>query len=142
MKLETVIFCEDIRHEINNKHSLIGMYNDRIVIKPGKEVKSFNFPVFTRLSCFCRFISEPEDSKVDEFEFSYLMPKMEPIVVSGPMKVNMGHKYFTLTIAGEGLPLQLGDIGYRIVLKSKNEIVKEITEKKALTVILEMPPTT
>lgn len=35
MRLKAAFFCDDIRHEVGNKISAVGIYNDAIVFPPG-----------------------------------------------------------------------------------------------------------
>ena len=114
MKLDSVIFCEDIRNEINNKHTLVGIYTDRIILQADKPVEAVKFPALSRLSCYFRFLKEDSDSSVDTFEIKFMLPVpcVELPVVSGALKINLDYKYFTITIVGESIPVQPGNIGY------------------------------
>lgn len=133
MKLDSVIFCEDIRNEMFNKKTLVGLYSDRIVIRTNSPEKiTMPFPI--RLACFCRFLTEQDDPYVDTFEFSFLLPDKTGPVAKGPIKINPNHRYFTIAITGEGLPVQIGNLGYKIILKHGDEIIKEFTQEDALLV--------
>ena len=137
MKLDSVIFCEDIRNEINNKHTLVGIYTDRIILQADKPVEAVKFPALSRLSCYFRFLKEDSDSSVDTFEIKFMLPVpgVELPVVSGALKINLDYKYFTITIVGESIPVQPGNIGYRLTLKSGDTVVREFLDEKALAVI-------
>jgi hypothetical protein len=137
MNLETVIFCEDIRHEINNKKTLVGIYADRIVLRTDSPEK-IQFPIVIRLCCFCRFENEKNDPPVDSFDFSYVIPGQTIPALTGNLNRDAQHRYFTITVMGEGLPVNLGNIGYKISIKAGDKVVKEFMKEDAL--LIQMGP--
>jgi hypothetical protein len=62
MKISNFIICDDIRSELGNKHSLIGVYDGVIEfnVSPSENGK---WPKVLKLGLFARFIAESEDEK-------------------------------------------------------------------------------
>jgi hypothetical protein len=54
MKFLDAIFCDDIRQELNNKLSLMGLYNDRMVLNINNE-NEITWPQPINLSALLRF---------------------------------------------------------------------------------------
>lgn len=133
MKLETAIFCEDIRHEINNKFSIIGTYNDKILIRTNEPQKLI-WPLHTRLGCWIRLINEPGDGNPNKFEFEYIISNQPSIKASGVVNVDKTYLYFNVALVGEGIPLQPGSLGFRLVLKEDDKILSEFTHANALLI--------
>ena len=63
MKLKDFIICDDIRMEINNKVSLIGVYNDALhFMVPERAISTW--PKILRLGFFIRLVMEdPEEQR-------------------------------------------------------------------------------
>ncbi len=64
MKIVTCIICEDIRQELGNKHSLMGVYDDAIIFQITPD-KIANWPKSKPLSFFIRLSTKPEDNLAD-----------------------------------------------------------------------------
>lgn len=56
MKLIDALFCDDIRHEANNKISLMGLFNDHMVIRLDN-INDSKWPLLINLSTLLRFWS-------------------------------------------------------------------------------------
>ncbi len=69
MKVVDFILCDDIRHELANKISIIGAYNDRIefISRNGQEPK---WPINMRLGLYCRLAVEENDQHFDALELT------------------------------------------------------------------------
>lgn len=67
MKILNCIFCEDIRAEQNNKLSLMGVFNSRIVLY--LKQKKIKYPVIISLACYLKFLIEEGDN-FDQVEVS------------------------------------------------------------------------
>ena len=59
MKLQTFLVCDDIRNEIGNKHSIIGVYDDRILFNVTPDKKG-TWPKQMKLGIFAKIIFENE----------------------------------------------------------------------------------
>ncbi|MBI9100979.1 MAG: hypothetical protein JEY99_01085 [Spirochaetales bacterium] len=112
MQIKDFLFCDDIRAEIGNKHSLMGVYGDELnfASQPGKPVK---WPMNKPLGLFIKLIIDDSDifdsikmkfsmdnydtrlpevnmpidaSKITKRQIN-LVTKMEPLHIPGPGKL-------------------------------------------------------
>lgn len=134
MEIAYEIFCDDARFEQNNKVSLMGLYSDRISInyKPGVEVK---WPIHIRLTCYIRFKLNDSDPRPDSFTFSYIVNGKELPSFEGEMKVGAKQSIGNLVLTAQGLPLEVGAVGYKVSLKSQGETVFSAERSNALQVV-------
>ncbi len=77
MKVIDFIFCDDVRREIGNKITLVGVYNEKLTITP--QEKSIEWPLNFNLGVYARFLIEPTDPEFDSFQFTFTH-NSEPIV--------------------------------------------------------------
>jgi hypothetical protein len=133
MQIDTVIFCEDIRNEQNNKKSLMGLYNDKILIRADKP-ENITMPIPARLCCFLRLICDESENIFDEFEFTYVLPTGDTLPVKGSLKSNKNSRNVVITIMAEGLPIQPGKIGFKLAVKAAGNIIYEFKNDSALVV--------
>jgi len=68
MKFTDIIVCDDIRREVGNKHTLVGVYADIIYFQPQQNVPQW--PIFKPIGIFFRIIKEDGDSDFDNFKGS------------------------------------------------------------------------
>lgn len=136
MKLKDAIFCDDIRYENNNKISLMGIYNDRILIKAAPNM-TLSWPIPLRLAIYLRFIIDEKEEHPNSFEFEYLLNNNQLAILKGNMNVVKEHNFATLTVVANGIQIQLGDLGYRLKLfKDKKEIFS-LNEPKVIKIVTE-----
>jgi hypothetical protein len=64
MRVVNCIVCEDIRRELGNKHSLMGVYDCQLVF-PVTGAQAGRWPKFKQLSMFIRLEREREDELED-----------------------------------------------------------------------------
>ncbi len=133
MKLLDALFCDDVRFEANNKFSLMGLYNDRMVYPRGT-----SFPIVTRLAVVLRFSFQENEITTNNFKFNYFLDKNSILELSGQIQISSSHQFANLVINAEGLKLELGELGYSIVIyNEKNEEIFKKNEKCALKIITE-----
>jgi hypothetical protein len=135
MKLYDKIFCDDIRPEINNKLSLMGIYNDKIILytQNKNEIKN---PLFMKLALLLRFKLEESDPFPEIFEFTYFMNKKNITNISG--KVNpTNEKIIMLALVNPQLPLEAGDLNFSIKLLKKDLPLFEKKEQHGIKIIIE-----
>jgi len=70
MKLQTFIVCDDIRTEIGKKHSLIGVYDDRILFNVTPDKKN-TWPKQMKLGIFAKISFEELMPKSFSFKMKY-----------------------------------------------------------------------
>lgn len=134
MKIKDVIFCDDIRRELNNKFSLMGLYSDRIVIRsrPESEVK---WPVTLQLATLIRIELEKTDL-FDRFEFRYLNNEKELVMIEGAASPKKGQSFFNINLVAQ-LPIEKGPFGFRITIFNRDSVVFEETQSNAIRITQE-----
>jgi hypothetical protein len=133
MKLLDALFCDDIRIEANNKFSLMGLYNDRMVYPT-----AITFPVITRLAALLRFSFDKNEMMVNNFQFNYFINQNSILELKGQIQLPPGQRFTNLVIQAEGLKLERGELGYSIVIyNEKNEEIFKKNEKNALKILTE-----
>jgi len=65
MKIDNILFCDDIRKEISNKFTLVGCYNDRILLNAKAEIK---WPIGVKMGIYLRILREQGDPVVNKFK--------------------------------------------------------------------------
>ncbi len=121
MKLKDYIFCDDIRFESRNKISLMGIFGDKILINlHGAQIK---WPVPMRLAIFLRVEFEKNDQCPDNFIFKLYLKKNEIIETKGKMNTNADSKLASLSVLSEGLPVEPGEMDFKIILKKDDVTV-------------------
>lgn len=73
MKLDCLIVCDDVRAEIGNKFSLMGIYLERVVFQRSKGTQEV-WPKQLKLGFYLRFLKEPRDDSIvpgTKFNFFY-----------------------------------------------------------------------
>jgi len=134
MRLLDAIFCDDIRQELNNKLSLMGLYNDRMVLNINKE-NEIMWPQPINLSALLRFSLDEEEERPGSFEFEYLLNKKNIIKINGELNISANDKsQFQLILSGIGIPLEPGNLGFSIKLYSQRKLL--LNEKNESVLII------
>ncbi|RUR20587.1 hypothetical protein ELY21_00430 [Legionella sp. km535] len=135
MKIIDAIFCEDIRFELNNKLSLMGLYSDQIIFQTnGSAAAEIQWPIATTLALLLRFKIEKNEKHPDQFKFEYLIENSPLINISG--QINMDKKQSTISIAllTPQLPLRPGNLGFSIQLLEGSESVFSYENNAAIEI--------
>lgn len=125
MQLVDILVCDDIRLEINNKVSLMGLYNDRLIFS-GSPPENKE-PVMTKLSVLFRFKFDDEEKTPNKFEFEYFHNDKSLGKLNGVFQSAAQFSMANLII-NIGVPLQPGDLGFSIKLFA--EMQQIFSEKK------------
>lgn len=135
MKLYDIIFCDDIRYEINNKLSLMGLYNDKIVFRTDQK----QLPPRIKLSALLRFKLEVSEEYPDRFEFEYIVNNKSLPKLDGIFQIdnNQSLTQIFLTLTAEGLPLEPGNLGFSIKIHRGNKLLLSEKHKQAIQVLVE-----
>ena len=139
MKLKDFLFCEDVRNEIHGKLSLMGLYDDRITIRPLPE-QTISWPIPLSLAIILRFQISSKDEKPDSFELEFFMN--EKLIIKIPGKVNINspeQTNFNLTVKGQGIPVELGELGFTIKLSKNSKVLFSESHKDALEILQGKP---
>jgi hypothetical protein len=70
MKIKTFLICDDIRNEIGSKHSLIGLYDDRIIFNVTPDNKD-TWPKQMKLGIFAKIDLEEDDPSSFRLKIKY-----------------------------------------------------------------------
>lgn len=83
MKLNSFIICDDIRSELGNKYSLMGIYLDRIVFQRPKGTPEA-WPKAIKLGFYARFTKEEKDNTIPSgSKFNFYYKKDDNLVLLG-----------------------------------------------------------
>lgn len=134
MKFLDAIFCDDVRQELNNKLSLMGLYNDRMVLNINKE-NEITWPQPINLSALLRFSIDEKKERPSSFEFEYLLNKKNIIKINGELNISANDKsQFQLILNGIGIPLEPGNLGFSIKLYSQKKLLLSEKNESALII--------
>ena len=86
MKIINCIVCDDIRHEVGNKVTLVGLYDDKIKIQTPEPLK-LKWPLHMRLSLFARLKFEKNETFPSRFEYQILNNDQKILSVPGDIKI-------------------------------------------------------
>lgn len=132
LKISSLLFADDVRNEEGKKLSLMGLYNEKIVFgSAGMPVK---WPVSTRLATFIRVEMLATDAKPDAFKFELLLNGKVLVQVDGKISVPKHSTMVNLSIKGDGVPLQPGNLGVKLTLSADGKPVLEEMMPSALAV--------
>lgn len=134
MKLIDALFCDDIRHEASNKVSLMGLYNDRIVIHLDNPAE-IKWPLPINLSTLLRFSIEETEKLPIQFEFEYLLNEKAIVKIEGSVDLNKSNKIFTIALTGSGIQVEPGDLGFSIKVFNNEHIYLTEKNNTALKII-------
>lgn len=106
MKVLDFILCDDVRLEISNKYTLVGVYNDQFILQ-AKVIEDIKLPTLFRLAFYLRIDLENEE-RVRQIDFNISGKAIEP--VKGIFKFNkfvdsrpvILTSPFVMTIVGQG----------------------------------------
>jgi len=136
MRVKDIIFCDDIRYEQNNKISLMGVYNDRIVFKVPSDAK-ISGPISTRLATLVRIEIESGDERPDQFTYELILNGKQLASTRGDFKVTKDQTLANIVILGEGVPLEIGKLGLKVALLSAEKQIFSAEILDALIVQIE-----
>jgi len=136
MKLLDALFCDDVRFELNNKLSLMGLYSDRIVFRATSD-KELSWPLPIKLATLLRFRLEGGDERPEAFEFEYFINDKGITKVSGAIKAESAQSYLNLALNADGIPLEIGTLGFVVRLKKGEKIIFSEEQKHALKILKE-----
>ncbi len=137
MKFIDVLFCDDIRVEVNNKVSLMGLYNDRIVFYAHNQAK-IEWPVNMDLAMLVRFsISEKEKHPI-AFAFECFSNDKSVVKIEGNADLaSTDGSIFSIILYTKNTPLSSGELGYSIKIYDNDKKIEYLSKinKKSLTVL-------
>jgi len=133
MKLLDVLFCDDVRFEANNKMSVMGLYNDRMVYP-----KAAQWPVTSRMAVLMRFSIDQQEQLPRSFELKCFLKDKNVIEVKGEIQPNSSQSVVCLVVNAEGVQLDIGELGYEISMYDENkEVILNKKSKSAIKIMME-----
>ena len=137
MKFIDVLFCDDIRVEINNKVSLMGLYNDRIVFRSHEKTK-FEWPIKKDLAMLVRLNISDNEKKPISFAFECFSNDKSIVKIDGNTDLsNFEGSVFCLILSTKNIELNPGDFGYSVKVYDEKAEHLSLINKKALKVLSE-----
>jgi len=86
MKLIDFILCDDIRQEIGGKVTLVGVYEDRIMIN-ATSPDAVRWPVQLKLGFFIRLLNDGPAPDIDDFDLQVRCNAKMICRLSGPISI-------------------------------------------------------
>jgi hypothetical protein len=126
MQLADFIVCDDVRFEMGNKMSIMGIYDDSILIPPPGIGSELLWPLAMRLSFFIRMHPTAHDAAINGFEFIVTHEGEKIAFLDGAIAIRDPSKPLRLAISLSQLLLpSLGKLSFKIVLKNGSEVISE-----------------
>lgn len=122
MKIKELIVCDDIRQEIGNKITLVGIYSDKINIQllPGAEIK---WPIAMRLGTFVRFEDEQVDKDIDMIELEYSIGNKTVLNAGGPLVKPIDSSISSFITVIQYFPItQQGDLNITVKFRTGTDV--------------------
>ncbi len=126
MKLIDFIVCDDIRQEIGGKITLVGVYEDRIMINtPSPD--SVRWPIKLKLGFFIRLLNDGTAPDMDGFDLQVLCNKKIICRLSGPLQITPRQGLMNLFFVNSAVRFPAeGRLNVALIFKKGEEIVHEI----------------
>ena len=144
MKLIDFIVCDDIRQEISGKVTLVGVYEDRIMVNaPSRE--AIRWPVKLKLGFFLRLLNDGSAPDMDSFDLQVTSNKKIICRLSGPLKVKKQRGLMNLFFVNSAVKFPSeGVLNVALIFKKGPDVVYEIRPdlsiKVAVAVAKTAPP--
>jgi hypothetical protein len=99
MKLIDFIICDDIRNELGNKQSLIGVYGENIIFNVPPPEKG-KWPKVLKLAFFIRIKLEQDDdrTKLNKFRLNVIFNEKIKTLAEGIINVDLNSKGILLAV--------------------------------------------
>jgi hypothetical protein len=135
MIITDFLVCDDVRHEINGKMALAGIYNEFVILNEKKDVK---FPMSFRLGIYARIKIQDSDKMLpDAFDFEFSQGgNREVVVKKGKMDINVRTNLFALTILFGNFPIKSDErVQFKIRFYKSDVQICELEPDYAMNVI-------
>jgi len=126
MKLIDFIICDDIRQEVGGKVTLVGVYEDRLMINvPSPD--AVRWPVQLRLGFFLRLLNDGNAPDIDGFDLQVRCSGKMICRLSGPLKIPPRHGLLNLFFVNSSVRIPAeGRLGVTLIFKHAGDAVCEI----------------
>ena len=144
MKLIDFIVCDDIRQEIGGKVTLVGVYEDRIMIN-APSPDAVHWPVKLKLGFFLRLLNDGSAPEMDSFDLQVSSNKKTICRLSGPLKIKKKLGLMNLFFVNSAVKFPSeGVLSVDLLFKKGPDVVYEIKPdlsiKVAVAVAKTAPP--
>lgn len=137
MKIQDFLICDDIRQEVGNKFSLMGIYDSDIKIQ-ARAPESLAWPLGINLALFGRFQMESTDPIFDSFEIQVQHNKHEVAKVQANLTSVSRDNPITLNTRMPGFPLPgPGELTFYVKFNQGGSTVIEKEMPRTITVSVE-----
>lgn len=135
MRVLDFIICDDVRVEVNNKHTLVGVFGDSILF-PVPKTSEDVWPKRIKLSFFVRLAVDESDTLPDEVSFSYILNEEEKEVARGKMTPPVSIKVILLVFSFDNIVIQnKGNLSFKLTFYKDGKITnKLVPDNKQLSV--------
>lgn len=137
MKLIDFIACEDIRHEIGNKMTLVGIYADQLSIMVLPKPAEDKWPKGIKMGIFIR-IKVDDSPMPDAFTMQFFQNEKEVDGIKGNVTIptpstkvdllNLAIVFGNFKISG------IGEIKFRLKLLKDGEVIYEVSPDYTLKI--------
>ena len=135
MKVQSFIVCDDIRVEVGNKHTLVGVYDEQINFRVTPDKKD-TWPKFLKLGFFAKIIIEDDNAKFFNFNFELGQEKKSFLQAAQFPKVNKVPDVMTIVYVVNSFELsKAGILRFSFdFLDEKKEIIQTISPDSNLII--------
>lgn len=138
MKLVDFVLCDDIRHEVGNKVSLIGVYNDRIIFAE-KKVSDIKWPKQMKLGIYIRTLIGENERFPNKFVVDVNCNGKQCLSASGAVlkQAAIGEKGYLIAFAivAEKFPFNgAGTLSFNIKYFENDNLIADVTPAYNLSV--------
>jgi len=139
MKLIDFIVCDDIRQEVGGKVTLVGVYEDRIMIN-APSPDAVRWPVQLRLGFFIRLLNDGSLPDVDGFDLRIHCNGKIICRLSGPIAIPPRHGLINLFFVNSSVRVPgKGPLDVALIFKHAGTVVREIRPDLSIQVGVASP---
>lgn len=132
MRLIDFIIAEDIRREIGNKVSIMGIFSEKMTLSP----KPQSWPIPMRIGIFIRIHVEDKDKKPDKFSVKISINSNNVARMEGAISSTEKIRIIMLPLVINPLPIAgVGLLQFNFSLFSGDEILLEAQNELNIEVI-------
>jgi hypothetical protein len=133
--------CDDIRQEVGNKLTLVGVYNDKIVFRSSPGTKEFLWPASLKLGFFVKLSVDKEDIDrgIDSFELEVLLDDEKVLQkVRGNIELKAGNKLLQLIAVNPLLAIpSVGEMSLKITFMKSDKKILEVSSEIPFNITVE-----
>ena len=133
MKIIDLIVCDDIRNEIGNKHTVVGIY-DSLTIHLKKDMENIGL----RLGFFMRMLIDENEILPESFEFNCFFKDNTVQSVKGELKTLGKVNIFTIAIKHQSFPIPgPGELSFNLKFFHTGKLIADLVPDYKLAIKFE-----